>query len=285
MRRKTASSSSRKVMATLAFISLLWAAVPAHAVLIGPSYPAPGGTTFASTGAVASGADGVAVWEYSGFDTGAFDTLYFGLNQADHGALGAGLDSSVHPITFSSVSGTTATWGVTTPYTSPGGPGNLAAGSYSIPLELRMTITGLGPAPWVDALTLGITDANVGVVADNSAGADFTLNWEIVAFLSPALGGWVPINSVAQGPPGGQTQSSFATGFYHTVAVPEPSAFLFGSLACLGFVGFRVRKKNRSLILSQTGISTSAILADHSKGANNKSSPRILGLLFLMTSS
>ncbi len=212
---------------------LICSAPSASAVLVGPG-PAPGGSTFTNTGGV-SGTETLATWDFSGFTPSAFTELYYGVDQVNYGPLAAGIDGTLNPMAYIGASGTTATWRVDAPYTSAGGSGDPPDGSY--PITLTLTVTGLGPSPWVDATSLGLP-ADVGAVADNSAGLDFTLNWEVTVDMSPNSIGVVPLNGPGGVPgPGGHTAFSFASGFY---SVPEAGSFL-----CMTMVGCLVATKRR----------------------------------------
>lgn len=213
----------------------------ANAAIQGPTYPAPGGNSFSGNGV--SGANGTAIWNYSGFDTNGFDSLYFGLNQTDHGALGAGLDGVANPFSLHAISGNTAEWRANTSwFVSTGGP--------HVPATTRlvMTVTGLGATPWItDLASIGLDTGfgNLGAVVDNSSGLDFTLAWKVEANTGS---GWQAINSVPQhASHNGYTRTSFATGFYYTeAAVPEPTTLAVWSLLGLstGIVVYRRRAKS-----------------------------------------
>lgn len=210
-----------------------------NAAVVGPDYPPPGGNTWVGNGV--SGADGVAIWTYSNFDTNAFSELYFGLNQVDYGALGAGLNGSVDAFSLHSVTGTTAEWRASTQWLNP-----TTLVLQAAQTRLTMDISGLGVNPWItDLASIGLDDVgmfgDLGVVADNSAGLDFTLNWSVQADTGS---GWQSINSVQQHiTHDGYTRSSVGTGFYSVSAVPVPAAiWLFGS-GLLGLIGVARRKK------------------------------------------
>jgi len=210
-----------------------------NAAVVGPEYPAPGGNLWAGNGV--SGADGVAVWNYSNFDSNAFSELYFGLNQVDYGALGAGLNGSVDAFSLYGVSGTTAEWRANTQWLNP-----FTLNTQAAQTRLTMDITGLGANPWITNLaSIGLDDVgmfgDLGAVADNSAGLNFTLNWSVEADTGS---GWQSINSIQQHiSHDGYTQSSVATGFYSVSEVPVPAAvWLFGS-GLIGLVGLGRRKK------------------------------------------
>ena len=144
------------------------------------------------------------------------------------------------PLSYVGSSGETATWSVSAPYTSLGGPSDPPSGNY--PINFTMTVDGLGSSPWIDATTLGLA-ADIGAVADNSAGADFTLKWQVLVDMG--IYGIRPLNG-PNGVPGiNHTGFSFASGFYSVAAVPEPSAFLSVGLVGLGLIGWKKLKQNR----------------------------------------
>lgn len=105
-----------------------------------------------------------------------------------------------------------------------------------------MTITGLGATPWITDLAsigLDVGFGDLGAVADNSSGADFTLTWKIEANVGS---GWQAINNISQHiSHDGYTNTSFATGFYS--AVPVPAAVWLFSSGLLGLIGIARRKK------------------------------------------
>lgn len=225
--------------AACAFLAIF--SFSSHAATVGPVYPAPGGNSWVNTGGI-SAASGTAVWSYSAFDVTGLTGLYFGLDQLNYGPAGAGLSGTADPFVFSGVSGQTATW---TALTTWDNPNVIGTGTTAATTRLRMTITGLGGTPWItDLASVGLDDTGtfgaLGAVADNSAGLDFDLTWDIMADTG---GGYIAINSVQQppGPPYDQTRSSVATGFYSTVPVPA-AAWLFGS-AMVGLFGVSRRKR------------------------------------------
>ncbi|TWU25821.1 PEP-CTERM sorting domain-containing protein [Bythopirellula polymerisocia] len=223
-----------------AFSMLLCYSSSAFAVLVGPTGTAPGGNSWVNTGGV-SGTEALATWDYSGFNPGSFSALYFGLNQVDYGPLAATINGgSLNPLSYVGSSGTTATWSVSAPYTSAGGTGDPPSGNY--PITFTMTVSGLGPSPWIDATSLGLS-ADIGAVADNSAGADFTLHWQVLVDMGSY--GIVPLNGPGGVPGSNHTGFSFADGFYSTAAVPEPSSFLCVGLVGLGLIGWKKLKQNR----------------------------------------
>jgi hypothetical protein len=112
--------------------------------------------------------------------------------------------------------GTVSTWAGTTGWTDT----STSTFYPSVPIELRITITGLGGTPWVLSTSIPELDPGVGTgigaVVDNSASAlDFTANVQFLADIpTDGIGNFIALNSV---PAGGGTNSSFAGGFYSRV--------------------------------------------------------------------
>ena len=93
----------------LAASLLLSLASIAHADLIGPVFPAPGGTTFSSTGSqIGQNPSPYATRSYSGFDPDMWDALYFNFTG---GNVGNAIFNTADPLsaTFTQV-GNTITW-------------------------------------------------------------------------------------------------------------------------------------------------------------------------------
>lgn len=227
--------SRRKLVALLTLFTL--APLGASAALIGPAYPAPGGNSFSAGGAPSAGDAGGRIFSYSSFDNSAFSALYWGPNS---GILpSAALDGTLDPMSLSSVSGTQAIWEGSTIWTNP--TTLVVTGAAT---RLRITISGLGATPWVSFAGVNGTDpTGVGVVADNSAGVNYSATIE---FLANTGSGWVPINTILQ-PPGGCggpcTKTNFAGAFYSS-PVPVPAAvWLLGS--ALGLLGVVRRTQTR----------------------------------------
>ncbi|MFT7220493.1 MAG: hypothetical protein ACI8Z1_002110 [Candidatus Azotimanducaceae bacterium] len=208
-----------------------------NAAVLGPTYPAPGGNTFSGSG---SGTEGGANWNYGGFDSGAYDQMWFGLNNTDYGISGAGLHGSANPFVLFSVSGTTAEWRADTTWKISTSTTDEHKDAQT---RLLMDVSGLGTNPWItDLVGIGLgAFLNIGAVVDLSAGSAFSLNWEIEADTGS---GWQNLN----GPSGvqqhadhdGFNNSSFATGFYYTESVPAPGGLL---LLALGFVAMGLKRR------------------------------------------
>jgi hypothetical protein len=196
------------------------------------AYPPPGGVTTNISGSSPGDAGG-ASYIFTGFNPGAFSALYWGTY--DDNSVVAGLDGTAHALSFSSNAGTSATWLGTTSYTNPAN-----SNTSTVPVEMVITVSGLGADPWVPAAPLGLP-SGMGAVVDDSLGADFTAN---VQFLADVGSGFVALNSISVG--GGLANSSVSGGFFSPVS--EPSSLLLGLTALLGFpriVVARVRARNR----------------------------------------
>ncbi len=200
----------------------------------GPAYPPPGGVTFGSAGTNPGDAGGF-TYIFTGFDVSGLANLWYGVDLTYPPA--AALDGSLDAMTFSGVSGSTATWDGTTDWDDPSVAGG---GTVSVPTRLELTVSG-GPS-WVTLPIPGYTFPAIGAVIDNSAGSDFSLNFIFTA--DTGGGGYVPINTIQQVPPGGQTLTSVGFGFYSVV--PEPSSIAMAGLGLLAMIGYGVSRRRRS---------------------------------------
>lgn len=247
-------SKSRLLLLGLVLSSL--SISTAGAALLGPTTAPPGGGGFTGSGTPPAGSNGsAAVWNYGGFDASAFDSLFWGLNQIDHGvACGSLRAANVadcqanDPFVYQGITGTTARWQSTSDYRNPT-TGNVT----NEQIYLSITVTDSAGGSWVDGAALdtllgpGHGLGSLGALWDNSDGSSFSVLWEMRAF---GTGGTylnnVQINPGADG--GLRTHSSLAVGMYYTpAAVPVPAAvWLFGT-AMLGMIGLvRAKKQPRA---------------------------------------
>jgi len=204
----------------------------ASAALIGPTYPAPGGNSFSSSGSQISAAG--ATRSYGSFNTSAFSTLYWG---SDSSSLpGAGLDGTAHTLSFSSTSGTTATWLGTTSWFNH----NTNTNNTNVSVEMLIDIGGLGATPWVTASSLGL-NSNLGALVDLSSGQNFTAN---VKFLANVGNGFQSLDSIDAS---GLVKASLNGAFYYsdpngsTAGVPEPGTTGLLAIGALAVASLRRR--------------------------------------------
>jgi hypothetical protein len=232
-------TTMKRKFRTLAAGALIAAALSftAHAATLnGPKYPAPNNNGFSSSG-TNSGSAGGKTFNYSGFDTSAFDDLYWG---PDENLLpGAGLDGALHTMTYDQTMGTTAYWQTTSSYTNP-----TTNATSTQTIWLAIDIFGLGSSPWISATSIGLP-SSVGAVVDDSAGSNFSANLLFTVGASP---GGTPINNLQQAPTTGcpdsncRTQTAFTGAFYWTdpvAAVPEPASLALIGAGMVGFCAIR----------------------------------------------
>jgi hypothetical protein len=116
-------------------------------------------------------------------------------------------------LTFSGISGTTATWAGTSSWTNPS-----TGLTHSVPIQMRINVSGLGGSPWVLSTSVAELDpgpgTGIGAVVDDSASrADFSANVQFLADIpTDGAGNFIALNSVQNA--GGQTRSSYTGAFY-----------------------------------------------------------------------
>lgn len=213
------------------FLAIGCGTIGTQAALVGPSWPAPGGTTFTSSGV--SPGDGIRTWSYSEFDTAAFSELYWGPAGAVFSRLsGSGPGSTM---TFSGISGggTVAYWTGTAYYLDN------SLQQRTAPTLFRATANN--SMSWILGSSVGLPA--VGAVVDNTAGVDFNVNLEFLVWNGYS---YMPLNAFGNlydhGSASPNTQTSFSGGFYSAAPVPEPSTYVAGALLLLPFLVTTVRR-------------------------------------------
>lgn len=227
-----------KSLLGIAAIACVFAVVnPVGAAIVGPTYPAPGGNSWASNGGSAVHAGGVD-FAYTNFDPSAFTDLYWGA--WDVTTTSATLDGVLRTLAFDGVSGNVATWRGTTNWLDH----LTGAWHDNVPIQLDIAITGNGS--WVAAADLGLIGRS-DYLWDTSRGNDFTANFLFSADAGVNHGGLKPLDEFEVGASTSPNmQSNFSGGFFATAApsVPEPAAVVVWLLlGILSFVFCRSRRK------------------------------------------
>jgi hypothetical protein len=221
MQRRTAAMAISAVLSTCLLTTSAWAS------LSGPVFPAPGGTTFSSTG-TSSGGSGGSTLNYSAIQVGTFTSLYWA---PQAGSVQLTLTGSA-PVTLnydpttSNLPGGVARWTASgVAYTNPN------PGTQQGPLNVRFTITQASPS--TSALVAAPPDISAVGAAENvipTAGA-FSLNVLFEAQYPPGSGTWVPVDTLPQ--PAGTSnnvQTDFSGGFYYQLAQRAPALGLTGAV-------------------------------------------------------
>ena len=166
------------------------------------------------SGASAGNAGGATISFTSFTPTTSWSELYWGPSS---GALpSGGLDATQHALAFSGISGTTATWAGTTSWTNP----TTGTTHTGVPIQMRVTITGLGATPWSLSTSHPQLDpgagTGIGAVISDAAGVNFNANVQFLADIpTDGAGNFIALNTVQNG--GGKTLSSFTSAFYTRV--------------------------------------------------------------------
>jgi hypothetical protein len=212
-------------------VSALCCTSMAVAGLLGPEWPAPGGTTYTASGNPGSG--GGLTFSYSGFNPSQYSQLYWGpWEGAVIGASlnGAGITGS-EIMTFSSFTGNKAVWTGSSTWSYYSGS------SHTDTISTRVTLT-VNSTSFMDASAQG--KGSIAVLAPVTG--NYSAN---ILFEANFFGNWLPVNDGYdryQTPRDIQTQLEFSGGYYYT-SVPVPGVFwLFGS-GLIAVIGFRRRTR------------------------------------------
>ncbi|MFW2542675.1 VPLPA-CTERM sorting domain-containing protein [Primorskyibacter sp. 2E107] len=222
-----------------ALIGVLMLGSAAHSATLA-GYPAPGGTSYSGSGFAFSNYGpntGTATWTYSGFDSAAWDQLWWGLEE-----FGLAMDGSINAagetMSVASMSGATLVYEGTT---------SILAG----PVFTRAVVTIVsGGSGWIDPLTVGITSPDIFAVTEVNGSVPFVVTFAVTASGSYDAGGagYVPFYNYfdpnTAPSEDGNAQSSFYRNFYYTAAVPLPAGLPL-LLAALG--GLAVIRRRRTI--------------------------------------
>jgi len=215
-------------MVGIACLALLGSGTAGHAdVLTAPGvYPAPGGTTFSGSGSAASG---IRTVTYSGFDTSAYNKLWWGV------VVDASMNGSNNTLNSVSISadGLTATW---TGQTSVFGV------NYSglVDVEFIATLSPSSNATWVTASSVGISGPLAVLEIEN--GNSFSMTQQFLAKTGAnPYQSFLSLNTAIHPYQSGLARTGTNGQFFYTdprapaaPAVPEPSTW---AMMILGFAG------------------------------------------------
>ena len=168
--------------------------------------------TVGFSGAASPGDSGGRTVSFTSFSN-SWSQLFWG--PASNALPAAGLDNTLHVLAFSGISGTTATWAGTSNWTNP-----TTGLTHTVPIQMRITVSGLGGSPWVLSTSVAELDPGPGtgigaVVDDSTSLADFSANVQFLADIPTDGPGFIALNSVQNA--GGQTLSSYTGAFYERV--------------------------------------------------------------------
>lgn len=217
----------------------------AQAQVIGPIYPAPGGTTFATSGSsqttiTATGRTNF----YSGFDLAATDELWWTFTAIGNpNAIGQGITGNMAFSGFNATTGM-STWTSTANLITPLASGGSASTGTKFVMQFQ-PYTGAGNASlgagWLTPTTAG-TEGIPGLAAGQSVldvQGNFQVWYQFQTASGVALADYFnPLPKIQ----GTQVFTSTSGGFYYT-AIPEPSTYaaLIG-VATFGLTFLRKRQ-------------------------------------------
>jgi hypothetical protein len=246
------SSPPRLLLAGVATATILLAPLANQAkavTLTSENYPSTAGASASGTGSTK--AAGGKTYTYTIANPGIDSLLYFGgLDPILGGAqpIRSGLDGTLGNMTFSTISGNTATWIGSTSFTYSNN-GGASFQTATVQTEFLLTVTS-GNAP-VTAASVG-APSSVGAVTNISGLSSFAVNEQFLA-ANPIGGSFEAFDTLFNSDyphhtgsciSGGCEVTSFSGGFYSLAAdVPEPAslAVVGAGIAMIGVV----RRKSR----------------------------------------
>lgn len=216
----------------------LFTAGKVGATLIGPGWPAPGGTTYSGTGEV--GYTGGITYTYDGFDFAAFTALYWGPWSATSSAIS--LDGPINigeQLIFSSSAGNIAEWYGQSLFEYFYTPTNdFRTESITTRLTIKVSDLFSNPIDWLNTTPYGSAN-DVVVEVKGAYKVNLLMEADFPNDGGNNTGGWMPVRlgfDAYDNGPGHWLDITTSNGFYYE-PVPEPSTMiLFGS----GLVGFAV---------------------------------------------
>jgi hypothetical protein len=231
---------ARVAVATTAIVGLT---ASSNAVPISKDgFPAPGGTAFVGTG-TDTGSAGGAGFDFSGFDFGAFDQLWWGLDTAylPEFATDGAVDTAGESLSFAGAAGSTASWTGQTSFTH-----SCDTGCTTDLVNTRFTITlsGAGASAFFPSSDLLVLDA--GFDTSQSVLTEVTGDFGVTFLYEVFFGGsWQPVFDLfdaEQTPPTSNLVVTSHGGSFYSTAVPEPGAALLVGLAVAAVLATRTRR-------------------------------------------
>jgi len=228
----------RYLLYMLVVLSVVLSASGAFAALNGPAYPAPGGNGLAFSGPFENaGEPGGLTVTYTGFDSTAYGSLYWGPDSTQIVGLSFsatngvsafnGSETMTYQSGLSDLSAGTAVWTGETVMGYFDGGGNWHSPTVYTRFTLSVTDLGNTAMPFVDAVSVGgPAAANVLTQIMDPAGFKANLLW--TASLDNFT--WTPaltlFNSSQYADHGGVSYTHTFNGGFYNSAVPEPVTLL-----------------------------------------------------------
>ena len=243
----------RRIRASLMAVATALGIIAAEAVQaapIGPTYPAPGGTSFASNGVgfQNTGSDAARVGTYSGFDTSQYSQLYWG--ESSNTSLGVSLNAgnTITGAEWMSLYYMNGNYVAVKGNTTVLNASNNATYAIDTFLEFYLYDSGNNPINFVSGASVGLS--GVDYLADvTAASATGGFHYDAKMWACGTLYGCQTVSQLFSdyhGDGGGTSAlTSVNSGFFYNTpvaAVPEPETYAM-LLAGLGLLGFAARRR------------------------------------------